>query len=600
LSCSTFLDMNYPRIAAAELLETHADRLFLYCWSMLRSRETAQNALRDTLLAAPAGATGSRLYSLARATCGQYRAVSAADADEAPVCLGRNDADNRLVAWNAAMSLEPAEFEALELSTRHEVDLGQVAGLPAGEAQALLTRAKLNLERALGAEVLARRGHPCPGRAEVLAGWSGTMTPQLRDRVLEHTAGCEACTEARPRNVSAARVFSLLPAPALSPQARAELLGSLTAPPPEPAAEAAALPPPVDLPLAALVQPPPSVAPLSSGARPVPAPRPVVPGPRPVAYGSGPLPTFTPAPAPAAAAPAQAAAAPVRAARAPRPTAPPARPGGPRSRRGRRTSLVIAGIGAVASAVVITSAFALAGSSRPPVAIREVTPVAGTSTGTAPQASGLGAANQGPVSSGNEAGGMSRTQLGTPPPLVSTAGGRNQVLFLAATEPLSPAPGTTRNSAAGQPDGPATSASPGTLQLSAGNVNIGTGSAGKITLTALDGPVRWSAGSSAPDQVTLSSTGGTLAAGQSVTLAVTVTRGAPAGSATLTFDSAASASQLVLLTWSAPPGSGPVTRPVRHPRPHPHPTPSASSPAPSPSPTSAAPSDTTVPDPAGS
>jgi hypothetical protein len=482
------------------------------------------------------------------------------------------------------------------------VDLGQVLGLRAGEAQALLNRAKLNLERALAAEVLARRGHPCPDRAEVLAGWSGTMTPGLRDRVLEHAFGCEACAEARPRNVSAARVFSLLPAPALSPQARAELIGSLTAPLPGPPG------PPVDLPLAALVQPPPSVTPLTSRVPPVPAPRPVVPWPRPVAHGSGPLPTFTPAPAPAAPGPVPAARAPRPTARAPRPTArlgPPARPDGRRSRRGRRTSLVAAGIGAVASAVVITSAFDLAGSSRPPVAVREVTPMAaGTSTGTAPQTSGRGGANQGPVSSGNEAAGLSRTQLATPPPLVGTAGGRNRVMFLAATQPLSPAqdPATTRNSAAGQPAGPGTSASPGTLQLSAGTVNVGTGSAGKITLTALDGAVRWSASSSAPDQVSLSSTAGTLAAGQSVTLAVTVTRGAPAGSATLTFDSAASASQLVLLTWSAPPGSGPVTRPVRHrhphPHPHPHPTPSAS--APSPSPTSASPSDTTVPDPPGS
>ena len=557
---------------------------------MLRSRETAQAALRDTLLAASANANGSRLYSLARAACGQHRAVRAADADEAPVGLGRNDADNRLMAWNAAMSLETAEFEALELGTRHEVDLGQVLGLPEGDAQALLSRATLNLERALGAEVLTRRGHPCPDRAEVLAGWSGTMTPEFRDRVLEHAAGCEACTEARPRNVSAARVFSLLPAPVLSPRARADLLGSLTAP------DAAALPPPVDLPLAALVQPPPSVTPLASRVQPVPAPWPVVPGPRPVARESGPLPTFTPAP--------------VRAARPPRPTArptppgpprpaPAARPGGVQSRRGRRTSLVIAGIGAVVSAVVITSAFALAGSSRPPVAVREVTPeVAGTPAGKAPHTSGLGAANRGPGPSGNEAAGRSRTQPATPPPLVSTAGGRNRVMFTAATQPLSPAQAITRNNAAGQPDGPGTSASPGTLQLSAGTVNVGTGSAGTITLTALDGAVRWTASSSAPNQVSLSSTAGTLAAGQSVMLVVTVTRGAQAGSATLTFESAASASQLVLLTWSAPPGSGPVTRPVRHPRRHPHPTPSA--PAPSPAPTSASPSDTAVPDPSGS
>jgi hypothetical protein len=569
--------MNYPQIAAAELLETHADRLFLYCWSMLRSRETAQIALRDTLLAASADAEGSRLYSLARAECGQHHPAPAADADEAPVCLGRNDADNRLVAWNAAMSLEPAEFEALELDTRHEVDLGQVLGLPAGQVQELLAGARRNLERALGAEVLARRGHPCPDRAEVLAGWSGTMTPELRDRVLDHAADCVACIEARPRNVSTARVFSLLPAPALSLQARAELVDSLSAPFP---AEAAApeppapLPPPVDLPLAALVQPPPSVAPLPSRVRPVPpapAPRPIVPAPRPVAQTSGPLRATPPSP--------------------------PSRPGGQRSRRGRRTSLVIAGIGAVASAVVITSAFALAGSSRPPVAIREVTPVMATATptGTVPRASGLGSTDPGPVSSGNEAAAArpSRTRLPTPPPLVGTPAGRNQVLITAATQPLPPgqAPATGKG-AAGQPASPAksgTPASPGTLQLSADSVSVGTGTTGQITLTASDGPVGWSASSSAPDEVSLSSTAGKLAAGQSATLTVTVSRGPASGSATLTFDSSASASQPVQVTWSAPSSGGAGYRPPRHRRPDP----SASPTAPSALPTSQFPSDIT-------
>jgi hypothetical protein len=609
--------MNYPQIAAAELLETYADRLFLYCWSMLRSRETAQIALRDTLLAASADAAGARLYSLARAECGRHRPVPAADADEAPVCLGRNDADNRLVAWNAAMSLEPAEFEALELDTRHEVDLGQVLGLPAGQAQALLARARQNLERALGAEVLARRGHPCPDRAEVLAGWSGTMTPELRDRVLDHAAGCEACTGARPRNVSTARVFSLLPAPALSPQARAELLDFLTPPspaePPAPGSSApesaAALPPPVDLPLAALVQPPPSVAPLPSRVRPVPpapAPRPIVPAPRSVVQTSGPFPATQPSPAPAPAArPSAGGCGPLPPSNGGNVPQPPirqprsgARPAGPRSRRGRCTSLVVAGLGAVASAVVITSAFALAGSSRPPVAVREVTPemAAATPTGTVPQAgpASLGSANPGPVSSGNEAAArLSRAQLPTPPPLVSTAGGRNQVLITAATQPLPPAQApATRRSAAGQPASPAksgTPASPGTLQVSADSVGVGTGTTGQITLTAMDGPVSWSVGNSAPNEVSLSSTAGNLAAGQSVTLTVTVSRGTPSGSATLTFDSSASASQPVLITWSAPPAGGSGYRSPRHPRPHP----SVSSPAPSALPTSELPSDTT-------
>src|SRR6266702_1597232 len=57
-----------------------------------------------------------------------------------------------------ATSLGAGEFEALELACRHYVDLGQVLGLPAGEAEDLLDRARQNLERALGAEVLAGRG----------------------------------------------------------------------------------------------------------------------------------------------------------------------------------------------------------------------------------------------------------------------------------------------------------------------------------------------------------------------------------------------------------------------------------------------------------
>jgi hypothetical protein len=267
---------------------------------------------------------------------------------------------------------------------------------------------------------------------------------------------------------------------------------------------------------------------------------------------------------------------------------------------------VVAGIAAVASAVVITSAFALAGSSRPPAAARELTPgmAAATTAGKAPQASGLGSADPGPVSSGNGAARLSktRTELPTPPPLVGTAGGRNQVLITAATQPLPPAQApATRKNAAGRQSGRAgsgTSASPGTLQLSVGSVRVGTGTTGQITLTAIDGPVSWSGSSSAPNEASLSSTAGNLAAGQSVTLTVTVSRGTPSGSATLTFTSSASASQLVQVTWSAPAstGGGSGYRPPRHP----HPSPSVSSPSPSPSTTSASPSDPATPDPSGS
>ncbi len=225
--------------APAGLFDAYADRLFLYCWSRLRNRGIAQIALRDTFVAAQAhiarlaGSSdpvtlGPWLYSLARAECGRHRAVPAAEADEAPAGPGRGDAESRLTAWDTVMSMDAGEFEALDLACRHDVDPGLVLRLPAQDARALEDRSRHSLERALGAQILLGRRHACPDRAEVLGGWAGPMTAELRERVLGHAAGCETCGPNLPRNVSAARVFALLPAPALSPLARAEVLAGLT------------------------------------------------------------------------------------------------------------------------------------------------------------------------------------------------------------------------------------------------------------------------------------------------------------------------------------------------------------------------------------
>ena len=131
------------------------------------------------------------------------------------------------MAWNAVMGMTDDEFEALDLTCRHDVDVALVLGLSAGQARALLDGASQSLERALGAEILVSRAHACPDRAEVLTGWAGSMTAPVRERVLEHAAGCEVCGPKLPRNVSPARVFALLPAPALTPLARAEVAGVL-------------------------------------------------------------------------------------------------------------------------------------------------------------------------------------------------------------------------------------------------------------------------------------------------------------------------------------------------------------------------------------
>jgi len=543
--------MNDPQIAAAlrasspdviaELFDAYGDRLFRYCWSMLRNREIAQIALRDTLVVAQAHiaaladpeSIGPWLYSLARAECRRRQAGPAAEADEAPVRPSQRDADSRLMAWNAVMSMEAAEFEALDLACRHDVDLALVLGLSAEEAQALLDGARQSLERALGAEILVSRGHACPDRAEVLAGWAGTMTAAVRARVLEHAAGCEVCGPNLPRNVSAARVFALLPAPALSPLARAEVLDFFA-----------------DHRLAAYREFAVNrTSALADSGFPV---RPGLP----------------------AAVPAQA-----------------ARPAAGRRRPRGRAGVLIAAAGAIASAAVIASAFVLVGSAGQSAAVRAIMPAMVPASPTGPaeeRPSGLGTA--GAVRSGT---GRTRTQgpPGAPgprfstPPLASTSGGRGQVMITDVTQPLPPAKTSgTQKSAPQEPATPGaggTSASPGTLQVSTDSVAVGAGSAGQLTLTAAGGAVSWSASSSSPAQVSLSSYSGTLRAGQSVRLTVAVTRGAGPGSAIISLEPPASTPQIVQVSWAAR-SRGPG-RPG-----HPwHPRPSPSTPAPSPTSASA-------------
>ena len=235
--------MNDPQLAAAlrsrspnalpELLDAYGDQLFSYCWCLLRNRENAQIAVRDALVVATAQIgrlvceewLGLWLYSLARAECLRREAVPASDADEPVAPPNADDADSRLMAWKAVTSMPADEVEALELDSRHDVDLRLVLGLSAAEVQALLERARRDLERALAAEILIRKSHACPDRAALLSGWTGTTTPALRDRVLEHAVTCSVCSPNLPRSVSPARVFALLPAPVLSSVARLEVLG---------------------------------------------------------------------------------------------------------------------------------------------------------------------------------------------------------------------------------------------------------------------------------------------------------------------------------------------------------------------------------------
>jgi DNA-directed RNA polymerase specialized sigma24 family protein len=215
----------------ADLFETCGDQIFAYCWCLLRNREMAEMALRDALAAARAHimrlenpeSAISWLYWFARAQCRRRWPVlpDVPGLREEPA---GPDGRARLIAWNTVLSLDAAELEALDLAFRHDVKPELVLGVPPEQVQVLVDRARLALERTLSAEIVISRGMPdCPDRAKVMAGWAGTVTPELRECALRHAADCPVCGPTRPANVSPARVLAMLPWPALSPSARQEM-----------------------------------------------------------------------------------------------------------------------------------------------------------------------------------------------------------------------------------------------------------------------------------------------------------------------------------------------------------------------------------------
>jgi DNA-directed RNA polymerase specialized sigma24 family protein len=493
--------------ALAELFDVYGDRLFLYCWLMLRHRDIAQGAVRDTIVAAEThiarltdpDSLCSWLYSLARTECRRGCPVPPFAADEPPAGPGQRDADSRLAAWNAATSMAPEDLEVLDLACRHDVDVPLVLGLTAGDAQALADQATQNLERALGAEILVSRGgRGCPDWAQVMTGWSETMTPQTRDRVLGHAAGCPVCGPALPRNVSAARVFALLPTPGISPQARQELLDYFA-----------------------------EHRPCANQ-----------PGQRPEPLRSGP---------------------------------------GPQTQTGlrlTRAGRILVAAGAVAAAA-IASVFLVAGAGSKPGADRMSRPAASAAQPVlAGPAGAVGAAG----------GGVRRAAVSLSPrpsPADSTVG-NDQALIADVTKPLS-SPKTAAHgsgSAGAAGTGPALGVTParpapaGTLAVAPGLVAMGTGNTGQIMLTAVGGPVSWSVSTSSA-QLGLSSEEGTLQAGDSVTLEVTIIRGPQGGTAAVSVEPPASAPQTVEVSW-APLPPDPSPSPSSSPSPSPSTSPSTS------------------------
>jgi RNA polymerase sigma factor (sigma-70 family) len=230
----------------AEAYDRYAVLLYAYCRSMLREPADAADAVQDTFLIAAAKLRDLRdparlrswLYAVARNECLrrlQARAATSAldDAPDVPAPsaapgIEAERAELQQLVRSAIDGLNPGDRDVIELSMGHELDgddLADALGVSRNHAHAALSRARGQLERSLGALIVARTGREaCSELDGMLAGWDGRLTVLMRKRISRHIEHCEICGERKRRELTPALYAGALPLVALVPGFRDHLL----------------------------------------------------------------------------------------------------------------------------------------------------------------------------------------------------------------------------------------------------------------------------------------------------------------------------------------------------------------------------------------
>src|SRR5260370_6343078 len=233
----------------AEAYDKYAVPLHSYCRSMLREPADAADAVQDTFLVATAKLHSLRdpaklrawLYAVARNEClRRLRAGHALSALEeaadlptpGEVGIATERAELQELLRAAIDGLNPGERDVIELSLVGELDgdeLADALGVSRNHAHAQLSRARSQLERSLGALIVARTGRQaCPVLEAMLTGWDGQMTVLMRKRISRHIEQCKVCGERKRQELTPFLFAGAMPIVALFPGFREQLLRLLT------------------------------------------------------------------------------------------------------------------------------------------------------------------------------------------------------------------------------------------------------------------------------------------------------------------------------------------------------------------------------------
>ncbi len=224
--------------AWAAIYDRYADKLHDHCHRILRDRDEAADALHDAFLAASRNLVQLRdpsrlrpwLYAICRHTSlRRLKAMQRVDLTDTPDDLMAADLDldrgvrteelTELV-WAAAAGLSGRDQALLDLHLRQGLegqDLADAMGTSLSNSYVMLSRMRDQVERSLGALLIARLGRDdCDELDGILAGWDGRFSPILRKRVARHVDGCEICSDKRKSVVSPLALLAaapLVPAP---------------------------------------------------------------------------------------------------------------------------------------------------------------------------------------------------------------------------------------------------------------------------------------------------------------------------------------------------------------------------------------------------
>jgi RNA polymerase sigma factor (sigma-70 family) len=236
------------REALGAVYDRYGARLYDFAHSMLRHREDAADAVADSFVTCAERLGQLRdpdrlrpwLYAVVRSEClrrlrararvahgGEERLVAMPDEAIGPE-RAAEDVSLRELVWAAAAGLADRDRALLDLHLRQGLEgaeLGEAMGVSASNAYVMMTRLRDQVDRSLGALLIARLGREdCADLDVLLRDWDGRFSPLVRKRVARHVDRCPVCSERRRVMVAPSALFAAVPVFVAPPGLREQVL----------------------------------------------------------------------------------------------------------------------------------------------------------------------------------------------------------------------------------------------------------------------------------------------------------------------------------------------------------------------------------------